>query len=127
MMKKEMENGKSVFFVLSDNGPDFNPGSLLNTLFYYRLFRYLQLDMFCVFTYATYAARYSAYNAYNAIEHLWAPASNALAGVILNKDINTLTVNISQQIISLIPRTVKYNDSIDLTSFLEPSEEQVHI
>ena len=32
MMKKETENGKSVFFVLSDNGPDFNLGSLLNTL-----------------------------------------------------------------------------------------------
>ena len=63
MMKKEMENGKSIFFVLSDNGPDFNPASLLNTLFYYRLFRYLQMDMLCVFT---YAARYSAYNP---IEH----------------------------------------------------------
>ena len=56
MMKKEMENGKSVFFVLSDNSPDFNPVSHLNTLFYYRPFHYLQMDMLCV---STYAARYS--------------------------------------------------------------------
>ena len=77
MLKKEMEeNKKSVFFVLSDNGPDFYPSALINTIYYYQLFCHLRLDMLSVLT---YAARYSAFNP---IEHLWSPLSNALAGVI---------------------------------------------
>ena len=77
MLKKEMEeNKKSVFFVLSDNGPDFYPSALINTIYYYQLFCHLQLDMLSVLT---YAARYSAFNP---IEHLRSPLSNALAGVI---------------------------------------------
>ena len=64
-LKKEMEeNKKSAFFVLSDNGPDFNPSALINTIYCYRLFRHLRMDMLSVWT---YAARYSAFNP---IEHL---------------------------------------------------------
>ena len=59
-----MEAGKSVFYVLSDNGPDFNPKLLINTFFYYRLFRHLKLDLLSILT---YAARYSAYDP---IEHV---------------------------------------------------------
>ena len=78
MLKKEMEeNKKSAFFVLSDNGPDFNPSALINTIYCYRLFRHLRMDMLSVWT---YAARYSAFNP---IEHLWSPLSNVLAGVLL--------------------------------------------
>ena len=41
MLKKEMEESKkSVFFVLSNNGPDFNPSALINTIYYYQLFRH---------------------------------------------------------------------------------------
>ena len=73
----EIGNGKTVIFILSDNGPDFNPMSLLNELYYYRLFKKLDLDVLAIMT---YAARYSAFNP---IEHLWAPMSRALSGVIL--------------------------------------------
>ena len=72
-MKDEIEkNKKSGFMVLSDGGPDFNPSSVLNELYFYRLFKKLQLDLFTVFT---YAARYSAFNP---VEHLWAVLNNQL-------------------------------------------------
>ena len=79
MSKKEMEeNKKSVFFVLSDNGPDFSPSALINnTMHYYRPFRHLRMDILSVLTYTT------RYSVFNPIEHLWSPLSNALAGVIL--------------------------------------------
>ena len=73
-----MEAGKSVFYVLSDNRPDFNLRSLINAFFYYRLFRHLKLDLLFILT---YAAKYSAYNS---IEHVWSPLSNALFEVTLS-------------------------------------------
>ena len=66
---------KPVLMLLSDNGPDFNPKSLLDTIYFYRYFKKLNLDMLTVFT---FAARYSAFNC---IEHLWSPLSDKLAGV----------------------------------------------
>ena len=61
--------------IMSDGGPDFTPISVLNALYFYRLFKLLKLDILSVFS---YAARYSAFNC---IEHLWSPLSNKLAGV----------------------------------------------
>ena len=78
VISRHIEAGKTVIQVLSDNGPDFNPKSLLNIIFYYRLFRDKKLDFLSVLT---YAARYSAYNP---VEHVWSPLSNKLAGVILS-------------------------------------------
>ncbi|CAB4044267.1 PREDICTED: uncharacterized protein LOC105443326 [Paramuricea clavata] len=69
---------KSVLMFLADGGPDFNPSHIANELFYYRLFRKLDAD---ILTVMTYAARYSAFNP---IEHLWAPLSNRLSGVIFS-------------------------------------------
>ena len=50
----------------------------MNSPFYYRQFKELNLDMLSV---STYAARYSAYNP---IEHAWSPLSNLLAGVFFS-------------------------------------------
>ena len=77
----DKHGSKPFLFLLPDNGPDFNPMSLLNSLFFYRTFKYLDLDLLCTFT---YAARYSTYNC---IEHLWASLSNKLASVILSSKV----------------------------------------
>ena len=61
--------------ILSDRGVDFSPKNIMNSLFYYRLFKELDYDMLSV---STYAARYSAYNP---IKHASSPLSNMLAGV----------------------------------------------
>lgn len=66
---------KPVLMLMADGGPDFTPMSVLNTFYFYRLFKALELDILTVFT---YAARYSAFNC---IEHLWSPLSKKLAGV----------------------------------------------
>jgi hypothetical protein len=65
---------KTSCMLLSDGGPDYTPASIVNILFYFRLFKELNFD---ILTVSTYAARYSAYNP---IEHLWSPLSNLLAG-----------------------------------------------
>ena len=71
----KMLKNKSVLMIMADGGPDFTPISVLNSLYFYRLFKTLKLDILSVFT---YAARYSAFNC---IEHLWSPLSNKLSGV----------------------------------------------
>ena len=64
--------------IMSDSGPDFCPTSVLNMIYYYRLFKKLDLDMLSAFT---YALRYSAFNC---VEHLWSPLSNKLSGVVFS-------------------------------------------
>ena len=76
---------------LADGGPDFNPSHLVNALFYYRLFKKLDADILDVMT---YAARYSAFNP---IEHLWAPLSNRLSGVVFSQTIEGETGAPAQQ------------------------------
>lgn len=75
-MLEPIQEQKSVFMFLGDGGPDFNPSHIANALFYYRLFKKLDADILSVMT---YAARYSAFNP---VEHLWAPLSNRLSGVV---------------------------------------------
>ena len=86
-----LKDSKSVDMFLADGGPDFNPSHLVNALFYYRLFKKLDADILDVMT---YAARYSAFNP---IEHLWAPLSNRLSGVVFSQTIERETVAPAQQ------------------------------
>ena len=72
------ENKKPAVMILADGGPDYAPASVVNILFYYRLFKELNLDFLSV---STYAARYSAFHP---IEHLWSPLSNMFAGVVFS-------------------------------------------
>ena len=55
MASSDKHGSKPVLF-LSDNGPDFNPMFLFNSLFFYQAFKYLDLDLLSTFT---YAAQYS--------------------------------------------------------------------
>ena len=70
-------HGTSSFMLLSDGGPDFTPIFVLNSIFFFHLFKELNLDLLSV---STYAARYSAFNL---VEHLWSTLSNKLSGVVL--------------------------------------------
>ena len=63
---------------MSDDDPYFIPKSMLNTSYFYRLLKHLDLDFLAVFT---HRARYSPYNC---IEHLWTPLSNMLSRVTFN-------------------------------------------
>ena len=72
------EDDKPGCMIIADGGPDYSPKNFVNSLFYFRLFKALNLDMLSVFT---YAARCSAYNP---IEHLWSTLSNHLAGVVFS-------------------------------------------
>ena len=69
--------GKGIFFIKVDNGPDWNLLNLVNELYFFRLWRDLGLDVLGI---VSYAAKYSAYNN---IEHLWSPMSRKLSSVVL--------------------------------------------
>ena len=71
-------NQKPALMIHTDGGPDYTPAGVVNTLFYYRLFKELNLDFLSV---ATYPSRYSAFNP---IEHLWSPLSDMLAGAVFS-------------------------------------------
>ena len=43
------QNGNSSVMVLADGGPDFTPASMVNTLYYYRLYKKLDLDFISVY------------------------------------------------------------------------------
>ena len=47
-MSKPEYSQKPGLMLLSDNGPDFNPLSLLNAIYFYRLFRALKYDFMYV-------------------------------------------------------------------------------
>ena len=57
-------HGTSSFMLLLDGGPDFALNPVLSSIFFFRLFKELNLDLLSV---STYAAQYSAFNP---IEHL---------------------------------------------------------
>ena len=50
-------NNKPACIILSDGGPDYTPAGIVN-IFYYRLFKELDVDFLSI---STYAARYSAF------------------------------------------------------------------
>lgn len=69
---------KPLIMLMSDGDPYFIPKSMLNTSYFYRLLKHLDLDFLAVFT---HRARYSPYSC---IEHLWTPLSNMLSRVTFN-------------------------------------------
>ena len=73
-----VSEGKTVVTLIVDGGPDWSTSSLLNALYFMRLWKACNLDMLCV---TSFAARYSAYNP---IEHLWSVLSKKLASVRLS-------------------------------------------
>ena len=85
------KNQKPALMILADGGPDYTPAGVVNILFYYRLFKELNLDFLSV---STYAARYSAFNS---IEHFWSPLSDMLAGVVVSPKLNAGTKPPCQQ------------------------------
>ena len=73
-----VQEGRTVITIIADSGPDWNTASLLNSIYYMRLWKSSNLDMLSI---TSFAARYSAYNP---IEHLWSPLSKRLASVRLS-------------------------------------------
>ena len=66
-----VQEDKTVVTIIADGGPDWSTKSLLNALYFMRLWQECNLDLLCI---CSYAARFSAYNP---IEHLWAPMSKS--------------------------------------------------
>lgn len=58
-----------------DGGPDWSTNSLVNALFYMRLWRDNNLDVLVATSFA------ACFSAFNPIEHLWSPLSKKLDGV----------------------------------------------
>ena len=77
--------------LLSDGGPGFTPNSVLNSIFFFRLFKEPNLDLLPV---SPYVARYSAFIP---IEHLWPTLSNKFAGVVLPSNLDGNCQPSSQQ------------------------------
>ena len=73
-----VREGKTIITLIVDGGPDWSTGSLLNAVYFRRLWKVCNLDMLCI---TSFAARYSAYNP---IEHLWSILSKKLACVRLS-------------------------------------------
>lgn len=78
VMKAVVQEGRTVVTIIADGGPDWSTASLLNALFFMRMWRKCDLDILCV---TSFAARYSAYNP---IEHLWSSMSKRLTSVQLS-------------------------------------------
>ena len=78
LIRAIVSEGKTVVTLIVDGGPDWSASSLLNALYFMRLWKACNLDMLCV---TSFAARYSAYNP---IEHLWSVLSKKLASVQLS-------------------------------------------
>ena len=77
LLRSRAEKGKTLAVLIVDGGPDWNPRSWAVWLYLTRLFRDSNLDLLCSTSYAP------GHSAYNPIEHLWAPLSKQLTGVIL--------------------------------------------
>jgi len=77
VLSQQVKDGKPIAFIKVDNGPDWNLHSFVNSLYLCRLWKYTNLDVLGI---VSYAARFSAYNN---IEHLWSPLSKRLCSVVL--------------------------------------------
>ena len=72
-MKKE----KYAVSMVTDNGPDYSMKSMMNVLYFGRLWRDLDLDLFVQTSFAP------GHSAKNMVKHAWSPMSRFLAGVTL--------------------------------------------
>ena len=77
ILTAQVKEGKTVAFVKVDNGSDWSVRSVVNSIYFCRLWKDSGLDILGI---VSYAAKYSAYNQ---IEHLWSPMSKKLSSVIL--------------------------------------------
>ena len=78
---ESIKKKKSVLFLISDDGPDYNPNSVKNLLLYARLFKKTKVNMFGITSYA------AGWSALNPIEHLWSKCSNKLTSVHLDSSV----------------------------------------
>lgn len=68
---------KPILILVVDNGPDWTPASVLNCLYFVRLWKSLKLDALFV---CSFCPKYSAFNP---IEHSWSVCSNAITAITL--------------------------------------------
>ena len=77
-----VDKDKSSTVIISYGGPDYSPTHCVNSLFYYRLFKRLNLNFMTAYM---YIARYSTFNP---IKHLWSPMSNKLSGAMFKSKLD---------------------------------------
>lgn len=70
---------------MSDCGPEFSSVSVIDLLYYFHLFRKLNLDILRIFTYT------ACYSAFQATEHLWAPLSHKLSVAVFSSKVEKCT------------------------------------
>jgi len=77
ILTAQVRDGQGIAFLKVDNGPDWNLHSIVNEMFFCRLWKDSGLDILGVLS---YDARFSAYSN---IEQPWSLMSRLLASVIL--------------------------------------------
>ena len=88
-----MKDKKGVAFLKVDNGSDWNLHSLVNAVYFCRVFKDSKLDVLGIIS---YAAKYSAFNN---IEHLWSPMSKKLSSVILRSVLDGVKMCLTNSLI----------------------------
>ena len=115
MLLSSISNGKSFLTIVGDNGPDMNPASYMNILYFGRIWRDLSLSRFtCV----------SFRSAYNPIEHAWSLLSNCLTSVTIpaclpDEDIPPCKQNLSQELKNDKTAEMLENAACTLSSYWE--------
>ena len=101
LLEAQREQGRTCCFLMVDGGPDYQTKSLLNELFYYRIWKKLNLDLLGAFCYP------AGQSAYNCIEHFWSVGSKALAGVVFSATLPGEDLPPARQLISKEERKAK--------------------
>lgn len=77
LLEEQLQNGKSVVVLNTDNCPDWNVNYIVNMFFFFFVYGKTKLDALLVNLYCP------GLSTHNPIEHAWAPLSRALSSVIL--------------------------------------------
>lgn len=86
LLEEQLQNGKSVVVLNTDNCPDWNVNYIVNMFFFFFVYGKTKLDALLVNLYCP------GLSTHNPIEHAWAPLSRALSSVILPASLSSESV-----------------------------------
>lgn len=107
-LSKSEDLSKPIISIIVDNGPDWSCGSLINCLYFYKLFRQLELDALFIISFCP------KYSAFNPIEHTWAVCTKALTSLTLPAVLPGEKIPPSAQSLSEISKKHKESVMFDL-------------